>query len=197
MNIYYKKAADEEIKSYRYLYENIPDAFIKNRIEGSFTYYIEMAVKYKYVWNLFTMLSIILPAAATLISVFVSQDDRTSVCVIAFITFLTTVTSGLSAAFKVPDKKSSYRNLAENIKGELAMYHGKVGAYKGKKDSEATRILYQNIEKIIQDGYNKISSLEDNKGQQFGGEASGSIDESNGKSDLSPDDAKKNECTKE
>lgn len=197
MNIYYKKAADEEIKSYRYLYENIPDAFIKNRIEGSFVYYIKMAVKFKRDWNLITVLSIILPATATLISVFVSQNNRISVCVIAFITFLTTVTSGLSAAFKVPDKKSSYRNLAENIKGELAMYHGKAGAYKGKKDSEATRILYQNIEKIIQDGYNKISSLEDNKGQQSGGEASGLIDESNGKSDLLLDDSKKNKRTEE
>lgn len=57
--------------------------------------------------------------------------------------------------------------------------------------------MCQNIEKIIQDGYNKISSLEDNKGQQFGGEASGSIDESNRKSNLSLDGAKKNECTKE
>lgn len=144
-----------EVKDYRYLYEGIEDDALKNRAMVSLTYYINKAALYKALWILFSVLGIVLPAIATLFAALGMCSGW-----IAAITAATTVASGLLALFKCADKKTSYRNSAENLKSELSSYLTNTGAYTNDA-KENNRLLAANMERIIRDGYDKIAELEE------------------------------------
>lgn len=149
----------EELRNYEYLYQDIQDPVLKNRIKYSFEYYIKNANFYKIMGTTLSIAGIALPAAATFLTAF------TNVCswAIALFTALATIASGTLAHLKCAEKKASYRNSAENMKSELTAYASKHGAYQKLTDEKSRdSLLFENIERIIQDGYKKISDLERN-----------------------------------
>ena len=147
------KAGDQEIKTYRYLYEGIEDEPLSLRAKGSLEYYINKAAFYKRGWGALSFLGIVLPAAAT-----VAVSVGAQAAVTAGITAVTAVVSGALALFKFADKKTSYRNCAENLKSELSAYHSRIGAYRGGTDRDA--VLAEQLERIIKEGYSRIEALE-------------------------------------
>ena len=79
------------------------------------------------------------------------------------ITLIAAVTAGVIAHFKVSEKKQNYRNLAESMKREVAMYEcraQKYSAEKAENEDQARDIFLQAVEKIIEDGYRKSRELE-------------------------------------
>ena len=79
------------------------------------------------------------------------------------ITLIAAVTAGVIAHFKVSEKKQNYRNLAESMKREVAMYEcraQKYGREKTENEEQAKDIFLQAIEKIIEDGYRKSREVE-------------------------------------
>lgn len=76
---------------------------------------------------------------------------------------IVTVTAGVSAHFKYSEKMQNYRNLAESMKSEVAMYECRAQKYSREKtenEEQAKDIFLQSIEKIIEDGYRKSKELE-------------------------------------
>lgn len=143
-----------EVEDYQFLYEHISDEPLKNRARVSLAYYIKQAVLYKRMWNVLSIMGILLPAAATLCAAL-------GVCAgwIAAITAAITVSSGLLALFKCADKKTSYRNSAENLKSELSSYLNHTGAYTEDEQTNNKK-LSDNVERIIREGYSKIAELD-------------------------------------
>lgn len=152
-----------EILNYAYLYDGITDPALKMRAKYSLEYYINKATFYKALWGTLSFLGIVLPAAAT----FAAAIDKLQPLV-AGITFLTTVTSGALALFKCADKKSSYRNCAENLKSELSTYLGRTGGYQDPENRD--QLLSERLERIIKEGYRKIEELDSTKSSEKGTE---------------------------
>ena len=148
----------KELESYSFLFDAIEDRTLRLRAYSSLVYYVNKAAFYKFAWSLLSFLGIILPAAAT----YFTCKAEVNAKLIAFITALTTVASGTLALFKCADKKSAYRNSAENLKSELSEYCAKTGRYSGVEDSECNAIFSETMEQIIKQGYSKIASLENN-----------------------------------
>ena len=101
---------------------------------------------------------ILLPAAATFFTC-IKPDSW----VIPLITSLTTVFSGSLALFKCAEKKSAYRNSAENLKSELSEYRAQTGRYQESSEADREQMLSDALERIIKEGYSKIESLENSK----------------------------------
>ena len=143
----------KEIHAYSYLYEGIADDALKQRAKGSLEYYTNKAAFYKSGWGVLSFLGTVLPAAATF---FVSIN----LCLeaVSAITAVATVVSSTLALFKFADKKTSYRNCAENLKSELSAYHSRSGVYRSEKGRDA--VLAEHLERIIKEGYNRIEALE-------------------------------------
>lgn len=79
------------------------------------------------------------------------------------ITLIAAVTVGVIAHFKFSEKKQNYRNLAESMKREVAMYECRAQEYgreKTENEEQAKDIFLQAIEKIIEDGYRKSREVE-------------------------------------
>ena len=147
------------------MYNDLKNKQLKHRIKTSLDYYIWNATFYKKLYYFLSIIAIILPSAATLVSGLKLGTDHD--WLIPTITAVTAIVSGLLALLKCNDKKKSYRDSAENIKSELSSYHNKAGKYKNIvfNDANNEKILAENIEKIISTGYSKISALEHTSGQ--------------------------------
>ena len=70
---------------------------------------------------------------------------------------------------KCSDKQETYRKAAENMKAELVAYATEQGHYKddGTESFDKDAILFERIESIIQNGYDRIVEL-DKKNERFG-----------------------------
>lgn len=160
----YKKGICEflctEIKDYSVFCDDISNKKLKNRVNISLNYYIWNANFYKNLNLFFSIISIILPSLATFISC--EAFGKTYEWVIPAITAITAVISSLLALLKCSEKQKSYRDSAESLKSELNAFHNKTGKYidNNEKTLSAEQILSEEVEKIIQTGYSKISSLE-------------------------------------
>lgn len=115
-----------EYKGYKAFLKEIKDDTLKTRAELSLKYYIKMAVRYKWLWNILSVAGILLPATATCLA---SLDVAKYTGAVILITACTTVTTGCLALFKCADKKTSYRNSVENLKSELCAYASQKGPY--------------------------------------------------------------------
>lgn len=148
----------KEMKNYDYLCEKIENEDFQKRVRYSFAYYIRNANTYKYLGMTLSIMGIVLPAFATVLTVCKADS-----CVIAAVTAASTVASGIFAYLKCADKQETYRRAAENMKAELVAYAAGQGNYKadngaGSIDKDA--VLFERIEKIIQNGYKKIEELD-------------------------------------
>lgn len=141
------------MKNYIYLCEKIENEDFRKRVKNSFAYYIKNANFYKYVGMILSILGIILPALATILTA-CDADKIWITCV----TSAATVASGIFAYLKCSDKQETYRKAAENMKRELVAYAAEQSDY--KKGSEKDKILFERIENIIQNGYDRIAELD-------------------------------------
>lgn len=155
-----------EFSQYRFLVDGLSDEILKKRVETSLRFYIKKANKYRKRDAFLGMLSIVLPAFATFASaaagIYEEQYPQLDL-VVPVITLIATVTAGMIAHFKFSEKKQNYRNLAESMKSEVAMYECRAQKYSREKtenEEQAKDIFLQAIEKIIEDGYRKIRNLE-------------------------------------
>ena len=147
----------KEVENYIYLCEKIKNEDFQKRVKNSFEYYIEHANRYKFWGMVLSILGIALPALATALT----ACDVNKAC-IAWITAAATVTSGIFAYLKCSDKQETYRKAAENMKAELVAYAAEQGAYKndGTESFDKDEILFERIESIIQNGYDRIVELD-------------------------------------
>ena len=147
----------KEVKNYIYLCEKIENEDFQKRVRNSFEYYIKNANNYKLAGMILSFLGIILPAVATLLT----ACDANKVY-IAGVTSLATVISGIFAYLKCSDKQATYRKAAENMKAELVAYAAEQGTYRndGTESFDKDAILFERIESIIQNGYDRIAELD-------------------------------------
>lgn len=143
----------KEVENYMYLYEKIENEDYQKRVKNSFEYYINSATFYKRLGMILSILGIVLPALA---AIFTACDVNKGL--IVFATSAATVASGIFASLKCSDKQEAYRKAAENMKSELAAYVAEQGDYKKADDKNA--ILFERIESIIQNGYDRIVELD-------------------------------------
>ena len=154
----------KEVKSYLYLCEKIENEYFQKRIKNSFEYYIKNANFYKYVGMTLSILGIVLPALATILTACDADKGW-----IACATSVATAASGIFAYLKCSDKQETYRKAAENMKAELVAYAAEQGDYKGGSTGNVDKdaILFERIENIIQNGYDRIVEL-DKKNERSG-----------------------------
>ena len=147
----------KEVKNYIYLCDKIENEDFQKRAKNSFEYYIKNANFYKYIGMLLSMLGIVLPALATIFTACNANKVW-----IASTTAIATVASGIFAYLKCSDKQETYRKAAENMKAELVAYAAEQGNYKndGTESFDKDAILFERIESIIQNGYDRIVELD-------------------------------------
>lgn len=148
----------KEIENYSFLYDSIESDVLRLRAQRSLEYYINKSAFYKMVWGMLSFAGILLPAVATFFTCI-----KPASWVIPLITSLTTVFSGSLALFKCAEKKSAYRNSAENLKSELSEYRAQTGRYQESSETDREQTLSDALERIIKEGYSKIESLENSK----------------------------------
>ena len=148
----------KEIENYSFLYDSIESDVLRLRAQRSLEYYINKSAFYKMVWGMLSFAGILLPAVATFFTCI-----KPASWVIPLITSLTTVFSGSLALFKCAEKKSAYRNSAENLKSELSEYRAQTGRYQESSEADREQMLSDALERIIKEGYSKIESLENSK----------------------------------
>ena len=154
----------KEIENYEYLCDKIQNEDYQKRVKYSFIYYIRNANFYKYLGMTLSILGIVMPAFATVLTVCGAHTGW-----ITFATASATAASGLFAYLKCADKQATYRKAAENMKAELVAYAAGQGVYKTEegKETDKDTLLFERIEPIIQNGYEKIAALE-RKGMESG-----------------------------
>lgn len=155
-----------EFSQYKFLVDGLTDEILKRRVETSLRFYITRANKYKKRDALLGTASILMPAFATFASaaagIYEEQYPSLDLAV-PVITLIATVTAGVIAHFKFSEKKNNYRNLAESMKSEVAMFECRSQKYSAEKagsEEQAKDIFLQAVEKIIEDGYRKSKELE-------------------------------------
>lgn len=160
-----------EYAQYKFLVDGLTDEILKKRVEASLRFYITRANKYKRRDSFLGMASIVMPAFATFAAAaasFYEEQYPSLDLAVPVITLIATVTAGVIAHFKFSEKMQNYRNLAESMKSEVAMYECRSQKYSKEKagdEEQARDIFLQAIENIIEDGYRKSRELEsaDNK----------------------------------
>lgn len=155
-----------EFAQYKFLVDGLSDEILKKRVETSLRFYITKANKYRKRNTFLGMAGIVLPAFATFAAAaasFYEKQYPSLDLMVPVITLIATVTAGVSAHFKYSEKMQNYRNLAESMKSEAAMYECRAQKYSREKtenEEQAKDIFLQTIEKIIEDGYRKSRELE-------------------------------------
>lgn len=155
-----------EFSQYKFLFKGISNEVLRQRVEISLRFYLKKANLYARKESFWRTASIVMPAFATFTSAlasFFEEQYPTLDMLIPVITLLATVTAGVTAHFKFSTKKDTYRNLAESMKSELTLYQCRAEKYSREKveDEEKVQdIFMQSIEKIIEEGYEKIRALE-------------------------------------
>ncbi|MGN0338869.1 MAG: DUF4231 domain-containing protein [Lachnospira sp.] len=147
-----KKENCKESEQYAFLVDSIKDDILRERVKISLNYFINQAEKNRRGWVRLSIISIVLPAVASIVSfayanlsisntyASVSQTTAGSngcnviglIIMLATpaITAATTVVNGLITFYKCGEKKTSYRNSAESLKSELNQFACCIGKYK-------------------------------------------------------------------
>lgn len=157
-----KKENCKESEQYAFLVDSIKDDILRERVKISLNYFINQAEKNRRGWVRLSIISIVLPAVASIVSfayanlsisntyVSVSQTTAGSngcnaiglIIMLATpaITAATTVVNGLITFYKCGEKKTSYRNSAESLKSELNQFACCIGKYKSFAVSDGSEL---------------------------------------------------------
>jgi hypothetical protein len=157
-----------ENEQYSFLLESIPQKEQQIRIGLVLDYFIRNANSTKKLHRLFSALGVIIPALATFVSVFsgVENFPWLSRYMVPFMTAITSIVVGISSTLKFSDKQRTYRNCAESIKHILTGYACGKGDFAGLSQDEKDSLLYDQTEKIIQDGCKEIGKIDKGLGSK-------------------------------
>lgn len=139
-----------EIEESAYLYQDIENVVLKNRIMYSLNWVIKKAVIYKRCYYTLTCFNIITPL---LVSIFHSLDSNTFFRMnmqtySVILSTITTISAALLSLYHFKDQWKDYRQVAEQLKSELIKFHMGSGIYKNKD----LKVLSESLEKIITTG---------------------------------------------
>lgn len=139
-----------EIEESTYLYQDIENVVLKNRIMYSLNWVIKKAVIYKRCYYTLTCFNIITPL---LVSIFHSLDSNTFLRMniqtySVILSTITTISAALLSLYHFKDQWKDYRQVAEQLKSELIKFHMESGIYKDKD----LKVLSESLEKIITTG---------------------------------------------
>ena len=151
-----------ENEQYSFLLESIPKQEQRIRIGLVLDYFIKSANSNKKWHRWFSALGVVIPALATFVSVFsgVENFPWLSRYMVPFMTAITSIVVGISSTLKFSDKQRTYRNCAESIKHILTGYACGKGDFAGLTQEEMDTLLYDQTEKIIQDGCKEIGKID-------------------------------------
>ena len=107
-------------------------------------------------------MGVIIPALATFVSVFSGAENFPwlSRYMVPLMTAVTSIIVGISSTLKFSDKHRTYRNCAESIKHILTGYACGKGDFDGLDKDQRETLLYDQTEKIIQDGCKEIGRID-------------------------------------
>ena len=151
-----------ENEQYSFLLESIENPQQRIRIGLVLNYFIKSANSNKKWHRWFSALGVVIPALATFVSVFSGATNLPwlSRYMVPFMTAVTSIVVGISSTLKFSDKQRTYRNCAESIKHILTGYACGKGDFAGLTQEEKDTILYDQTEKIIQDGCKEIGKID-------------------------------------
>lgn len=151
-----------ENEQYLFLLDYVTRPELRLRIGLVLDYYIKSANNNRKYQRLFSAMGVIIPALATFVSVFAGADNIPwfSRYMVPFMTAVTSIVVGISSTLKFADKQRTYRNCAESIKHILTGYACGKGDFLGLDQEQKDMLLYDQTEKIIQDGYKEIGKID-------------------------------------
>ena len=176
-----KKENCNESEQYAFLVNSIKDNILRERVKISLNYFINQAEKNRKGWLRLSIISIVLPAVASVVSfayanfsisntyVSVSKTAEGSngcnaiglIIILATpaITAATTVVNGLISLYKCGEKKTSYRNSAESLKSELNQFACCIGKYKNFATSDGSELSAEKLkekERVLAEAVEEI-----------------------------------------
>ena len=151
-----------ENEQYSFLLESIPKQEQRIRLGLVLDFFIKSANSNKKWHRWFSALGVVIPALATFVSVFSGVENFPwfSRYMVPFMTAVTSIVVGISSTLKFSDKHRAYRNCAESIKHILTGYACGKGDFAGLSQDEKDTILYDQTEKIIQEGCKEIGKID-------------------------------------
>ena len=151
-----------ENEQYMFLLGAVSNEEERIRIGLILDYYIKNANKNRKYHRCFASLGVIIPALATFVSVFSGAENFPwfSRYMVPFMTAITSIVVGISSTLKFTDKHRTYRNCAESIKHILLGYACGKGDFVGLDKDEKDTLLYDQTEKIIQDGSKELGKID-------------------------------------
>jgi hypothetical protein len=151
-----------ENEQYLFLLNSVPNDEERIRIGLVLDYYIKNANKNRKYHRWFSALGVIIPALATFVSVFSGAENFPwfSRYMVPFMTAVTSIVVGISSTLKFTDKHRTYRNCAESIKHILLGYACGQGDFAGMDKEEKETLLYDQTEKIIQEGSKELGKID-------------------------------------
>lgn len=156
-----EKVAEE--MSYSFLLKSINDEKMRQRIKLAFDYYIQNANRCKKWDAICSKTLVVLPAVATLASCALMKFPNTNGIIdlmVPIITAATSIVAGIHSAMKYKDKKTAYRDCAENLKNILIAYSCEKGEFGDLDQEEKDELLFNRTEQVILEGYKKLGAIE-------------------------------------
>jgi len=163
----------KEIKDSKYLYSNIKDDVLRQRIQNSINWYIHKSVFYKRFYYIFSTISILLPLGVTILHSTDSAcflENHLQICS-AILASATTLTTSILTLFRFQDYWKEYRETAEKLKAELLQFHMGIGKYQDRNQDMMN--LAVNVETIILNSKRKEKEIIETTPKVYIGKASG------------------------
>ena len=152
----------KEIEDSKYLYNDIEDPFLKQRMMTLLNWNIRKATIYKRSYYTFSILSMISPIAITILNsmdgMAILKDNVRIISVL--LTTVATISSALTVLYRYKEKWKEHRKLVEKLKAEIVKMH-----IKNQKQDEELKILSRNIEELVLESNTQIMKLVDSEGK--------------------------------
>lgn len=133
---------------------------IRNQVGNSLEWYVIKANRYRLFEYTLNLLTIIVPAVLIILNNFLPENCMAGQVIVAALGTFAATTKSFS---KLHDKRIGYREAAEHIKSETALYINQVGVYKNEDSAE---ILVVNIDKIRKEENNRWIKIENTVSQK-------------------------------
>lgn len=135
-----------EIKNLDNYYVDLTDKQLTNIINSTLYYYVKNAIMYKWLFYIFSFLSIGLNASIPVIN---QINWEHSSLFVSIISGCTAVITGMLALLCIKDSWHRYRISAEMLKTECNHFKAKIGQYSNVENK--TDVFIENFEKINSD----------------------------------------------
>lgn len=149
-----KRLKTTEIEEFEFLYRGIDNAIVRERIKSTGEWYIRRAKFYKFLFYVFSIISIVLPLVISSVNV-LGTGHETEIRVVTTITSaIVSLITSLLTFTKCGEKWTLYRSTVEMMKSELALY-----GCKKQTDAELEKLMFK-LEKIMNQEHNKWRKMQ-------------------------------------